>query len=83
MITKFYEKLLFFITKKLLFLTIAEKRKITETAIFGGYGGWRRKLIFLSVSYHNYILHVKFGCSKAVLKFGSWQLKNGKIIGKK
>jgi len=39
MITKFYVKLLFFITKKLLFLTIAEKRQITETAIFGGCGG--------------------------------------------
>ncbi len=32
-------ELLFFIPKKLLFLTVAEKRKITETAIFGGYGG--------------------------------------------
>jgi len=39
MITKFYVELLFFITKKLLFLIIAEKRQITETAIFGGYGG--------------------------------------------
>ena len=25
--------------KKSLFLTIAEKRQITETAVFGGYGG--------------------------------------------
>ncbi len=25
----------------------------------------------------------KFGCSRAVLKFGGWQLKNGKITGKK
>ncbi|MCP4052505.1 MAG: hypothetical protein GY739_05445 [Mesoflavibacter sp.] len=32
-------ELLFFIPKKLLFLTIAEKRQITETAIFGGCGG--------------------------------------------
>ncbi|MCP4058964.1 MAG: hypothetical protein GY738_16960 [Pseudoalteromonas sp.] len=38
MITKFCMELLFFITKKLLFLTIAEKRQMTETAIFGGCG---------------------------------------------
>ncbi len=38
-------------------------------------------IIFLSVFYHNNRLHVKFGCSRAVLKFGSWQLKNGKITG--
>ena len=37
--TKFYDEQLFFITKKLLFLITAEKRQITETAIFGGYGG--------------------------------------------
>ncbi len=28
-------------------------------------------------------MHVKFGCSRAVFKFGSWQLKNGKITGMK
>ncbi len=31
--------LLFLVTKKSLFLTIAEKRQITETAVFGGNGG--------------------------------------------
>ncbi len=46
-------------------------------------GGWWQKIIFLSVYYHNKRLHVKFGCSRAVLKFGGWQLKNGKITGKK
>ena len=37
---------------------------------------------FSSVYYHNK-RHVKFGYSRAVLKFGGWQLKNGKITGKK
>ncbi len=59
----------------------------TETAIFGGYGGkmavGSKKNIFLSVYYHNKRLHVKFGCSRAVLKFGGWQLKNSKTTGKK
>ena len=41
------------------------------------------KIYILSVYYHNKRLHVKFGCSRAVLKFGGWQLKNGKITGKK
>ncbi len=40
------------------------------------------KIYILSVYYHNKRLHVKFGYSRAILKFGSWQLKNGKIIGK-
>ena len=48
MITKFYVELLFFITKKILFLTIAEKRQIKEM-----------KLIFLSVYYSNYWLVTK------------------------
>ncbi len=34
----------FFITKKLLFLTFAEKRRITETAEFGGFGGFDGKM---------------------------------------
>ncbi len=29
------------------------------------------------------MLYVKFGCYRDVLKFGGWQLKNGKITGKK
>ena len=41
------------------------------------------KIYILSVYYHNKRLHVKFGCSRAVLKFGGWQLKNGKITGMK
>ena len=32
-------ELLYLITKKLPFLTFAEKWRITETAVFGGYGG--------------------------------------------
>ena len=32
-------ELYFFITKKLPFLTIAEKRQKTEISVFGGYGG--------------------------------------------
>ena len=47
----------FFVTKKSLFLTIAEKRPITETAVFGGYGGLRQFILFLSVYYHNKKLH--------------------------
>ncbi len=31
--------------------------------------------LFLSVYYHIKRLHIKFGCSRAVLKFGGWQLK--------
>ncbi len=65
-----------------LFFHISEKRHITETAVFGIYGGWRRKFLFSSVYYHNKRLHVKFGCSIAVLKFGGWQLKYGKNKGK-
>ena len=55
----------------------------------GGYGGktvvgGKIRILFLSVYYHhNKRLHVIFGCSEAVLKFGDWQLKNGKIKGKK
>ncbi len=41
------------------------------------------EIYILSVYYHNSRLHVKFGCSRAVLKFDGWQLKNGKITGKK
>ena len=65
---------------KLLFLNNAEKRQIAETAIFGG---WWRQLIILSVYDHIKRLHKKIGWSRAVLKFGSWQLKNGKITGRK
>ena len=61
--------------KKSLFLTIAEKLQITETTVFKGYGG--------NYINNNKKLHVKFGCSRAVLKFGGWQLKNSKITGKK
>ena len=70
----------FLYKEKSLFLIIAEKRQITKTAVIGG---WRQIFLFLSVYYHNKKLHVKFGCSRAVLKFGGWQLKNGKITGKK
>ncbi len=84
MIIKFWVGVYFLKTKKL-FLTIAEKRQITEI-VFGGYGLKRRlaaAIDILSVYFHNNRLHVKFGCSRAVLKFGSQQLKNGKITGKK
>ncbi|MCP4255760.1 MAG: hypothetical protein GY775_20625 [Candidatus Scalindua sp.] len=40
-------------------------------------------IFFLSVYYYNKKTHVKFSCSRAVLKFGGWQPKNGKITGKK
>ena len=66
---------LFFHNKKIISLTIATKWQITEIAIFSGYGG--------NYINNNKKLHVKFGCSRAVLKFGGWQLKNSKITGKK
>ncbi len=34
----------------------------------------------ISVYYLIKRLHIEFGCSRAVLKFGGWQLKNGKKI---
>ncbi len=75
-------KLLFFIPKKLLFLTVAEKQQITETAIFGGCGG-KTAVGGGNYDYHNKRIHVKFGCSRSVLKFSGWQLKNGKITVRK
>ena len=40
-------------------------------------------IYILTVYFYNNRLHLKFGCSRSVLKFGGWQLKNGKITGKK
>ncbi len=62
-------------------MIIAEKRQITETAIFGGYGGKTAVggNFFFSIYCHNKRLHLRFGCSIAVLKFGGWQLKMAKL----
>ena len=58
-------ELLFFITKKLLFLIIAKKRQITETAIFGGYGG---KTAVGGANYYFYLFIVAQGCTKQIYR---------------
>ena len=68
---------------------------MTETAIFGGNGGWRRQLIFLSFSDHNQRLHKKLaGLELLVLSsydfififfqiYICWKHKNSIFVTKK
>ena len=60
----------------MLFLTIAKKRELTETANFS-------VLSVLSVYDHNKDYIKKIGWCRAVLEFRYWQLKNGKTTGRK
>ncbi len=60
------------------FLSFAEKRRITETAVFDSYGGNKADDIFICLI-SKWNIHVNFGCSRVVLKFGGLKLKNGKI----
>ena len=73
-----------FFNKQLTFFTMAEKQQIMETAIFGGYSGLTAPIIiFFCILSQQKTSFKKMGWSKAILKYGTWQLTNSKITGRK